>query len=239
MIKVQLLGTRNKTDLAVFLANAVIGQGKSALIVDCTKEQQYKYGMGHVDNKSDIFEIQGVDIVTVPVSSWAELVDVTHKENSILSNYQVVIVDFDHIAPLKGDWGVFDHVIYAGDNDRFAINRDVELLHSYLDMYGEDSSIQHIHFESAYHVPPGYLELLMKNRIEFKEVYYEIDYDDRLESIRQSMQHNRIILQNKLAKDYRTMINEIVASWYGVGTLDVSEGLKNPSLISRMFKSKK
>lgn len=240
MIKVQLLGTRNKTDLAIFLANAVVGQGKRTLIVDCTKDQLYKYGFGPIENsKSQMFEIQGVDVLTARVSSWEDVVQASRKENSDVTQYDVVILDFDYFAPLQGEWGKFDRTIYTGDNDRFAINRDVELLHQYLDMFGEDQPIQHIHFESAYHVPTGYLELLMNNRIEFKDLYYEIEYDDRLESIRQSMQHNRIIPHNKIAKDYRVMVNEIVASLYGVTTTEVSEGVGKPTIFSRIFKQEK
>ncbi|MGE7983796.1 hypothetical protein [Solibacillus sp. NPDC093137] len=235
MIKVQLLGTRNKTDLAIFLANAVVGQGKRALIVDCTKEQLYKYGFGHTDSDSEIFEIQGVDVLTAAVTSWDDVVKATRKENSDVTNYEIVIVDFDHLAPLQGDWADFNRTIYTGDNDRFAINRDVELLHSFMDMVGEDLPIQHVHFESAYHVPAGYLELLMNNRLEFKDIYYEIEYDERLESIRQSMQHNRIIPQTKISKEYRVMISEIVASLYGVTTNEVSEGVEKPSIFSRIF----
>lgn len=235
MIKVQLLGTRNKTDLSIFLANAVVGQGKRALIVDCTKEQLYKYGYGHTDTDSEIFEIQGVDILTAAVASWDEVLKALSKENSDVTNYEVVIVDFDYLAPLQGDWGNFNRTIYTGDNDRFAINRDVDLLHSFMDMVGEDRPIQHIHFESAYHVPAGYLELLMNNRIEFKDIFYEIEFDERLESIRQSMQHNRIIPQTKISKEYRLMVSEIVASLYGVTTNEVSEGIEKPSIFSRFF----
>ena len=49
------------------------------------------------------------------------------------------------------------------------------------------------------------------------------------------MQHNRIIPQTKISKEYRVMISEIVASLYGVTTNEVSEGIEKPSIFSRIF----
>lgn len=234
MMKIQLLGTRNKVDFALYLAHTIASQGKRVLVVDSTLTNLYTKGIAQLEENESLFEIQSVEILCT-AKDWESVRAKLIAEDEELSKYDCVIVDIDSIDIMLNNWGSFDETLYISDNDRYNISSDIDLLHRFLDET-DNRPIRRIHFESSFNVPDGYIELLMNNRVEFTANSESIEFDEQSERLRMMMQHNQLIPYNKLTKDYKTLLNNLVVELFGLDLREVAKSAK-PSIFGG-FKKK-
>jgi hypothetical protein len=234
MFAIQLLGTRCKVDFTMYLAHAIASQNKRVLVVDATTASRYMVGLGRLESEELLYEVQDVEMIAA--ASWNDLKDRLTKEGENINNYDVVLVDIDSIAQVTGQWPAFDTSLYVSDDNRFHMQRDVALLHRYLDEH-DNKPIRRLHFKSQFKLPETLIELLMNNRIEFTSDSEEIEFDEQLERLFIMMQHNQIIPYHKLTKEYKSILNEYVVEWFGLDRRDVQKAAK-PTLFGK-YKSKK
>lgn len=235
MMKIQCIGTKDKSDFILYLAHTIASQGKRVLIADSSKEARILNGIATIEPHEHIYEVQEVEIVC-NVSSLTEVERKVKADNVNISSFDCLIVDMDDISTMEQDWGKFDHTLYVSDNDRFNINKDVDLLHRYLDN-SEGKKIRRVHFESIYKIPSGYIELKMNYRVEFSPDSFEIEFDEKIEGLRIMLQHNQIIPYKSLTKDYKSMLTELVVEWFELLPKDVSKSAK-PNLFGKYKKNK-
>ena len=234
MIKIQLVGTKNKVDFAMYLSRTIVSQNKRVLIVDSTELNEYFYSLADHNSKEKILELQGVDIISS--ENWTEVERVLKMEDENIHNYDCVIVDMDNIQSISNDWGKFNHSVYVSDCNRFNLNRDIKLLHELADI-NDELILERVHFEEGFKIPSGYLDLLMNNRINFKGEPYELEYDDRLNSLFLEMQHEQYIPLKKLDKPYKEILIELTAQWFDIHEADVKKAVSYGFF--NKFKSKK
>lgn len=235
MMKIQCIGTKDKSDFILYLAHTIASQDKRVLIADSSKEARFYNGIATIEKNEHIYEVQGVEIVC-NVHSLTEVEQKVKADNEDISKFDCLIVDMDDISTMNQDWGYFEQTLYVSDNDRFNINKDVELLHRYLDNSGA-KEVRRIHFESIYKIPSGYIELKMNHRLEFSPNSYEVEFDEKLEELRIMLQHNQIIPYKHLTKDYKTMLTELVVDWFELLPKDVAKSAK-PGLFSKFKKNR-
>lgn len=235
MMKIQLVGTRNKVDFALYLGHMIAAQGKRVLVIDATSKNLYERSITHLEEGEFLFEIQGVEILCC-AKDWKSVEDCLNAESETFNNYDCIIVDMDSIDVLISDWPTFDHTLYISDDDKFNIHCDIELLHRFLDE-NDGKSLRRVHFESPFKVPEGYIELLMNNRVEFSADSEVIEYDDQEGRLRIMMQHNQVIPYGKLTKEYKELLVSMVVEWFGLDKRQIAKAAK-PSLFGN-YKTKK
>lgn len=235
MMKIQLVGTRNKVDFALYLGHTIAAQGKRVLVIDATSNAFYRHSVTQLEEGEALFEIQGVEILCT-AKDWPSVEDCLNAESESLNNYDCIITDMDSIEVLINNWPKFDHTLYISDDDRFNINCDIELLHRFLDE-NDGKSLRRVHFESPFKVPAGYIELLMNNRVEFTADSEILDYDDQEGRLRIMMQHNQVIPYSKLTKEYKELLINLVVEWFGLDKRQIAKAAK-PSLFGN-YKTKK
>lgn len=237
---IQLLGSRPKSDFALFLGHTIAALGYRVLIVDATNNKEYLHSYIHAEENEYLYELQDVEILT-ETRSMSELVLKLSNSNESFQKFDCIIVDANDSSTIVNDWPVFQHVLYVSDNTRFNINQDIEILNDFVDST-RNTTIQRIHFESAYRIPNDYLDLLINNRLEFQLVEEPLEYDEQEHKLRNYMQHEGIIPYKKLPKDYKRLLKTIVTEIYDIGNKDFEASTRrNPFdfLFSRLRKKDK
>lgn len=235
---IQLIGTRKKSTSAIYIAHVIGSMGKRVLLVDATNDDEYLFSYIRSNDGEFLYELQNIEIL-IQAKDWKEVNEKLNVSNEALENFDCIIVDTNDERSLLKDWPKFDHTLYFSDNNRFNILNDVELLNTYMDV-SESVKVKRIHFESAYKLPPGYIELLLNNRIEFANVTDPIEFDEMEEKLQLIIQHDYEIPFNRLTKSYKNAITDIITEWFGIGNVDVQEALKrNPlGMLFKGFKQK-
>ncbi|MEV6689580.1 MULTISPECIES: ParA family protein [Bacillati] len=214
---IQLIGTRDKSDFALYLAHALTAVKKRVLVLDTTTNEIYRHGYTRLTQDKYIYELQQIDILC-GVKNWvdaeAKLLQVDEKPD----NYDCIILDTDNIQSILADWPKPASTLYLSDSERMNIIRDVPLLHRFLDNRFFDeynlTELRQVHFESSYKLPSDYVLLLMNNRIEFSEESVIIDFDDLAPLLKGKMQHDQIIPYRQLSKEYKELLNEIACELF-------------------------
>lgn len=215
---VTLLGTKNKTDFAFYLAYAMKSLKKNVLIVDATKGSHYLKGYFQPDDSYTsestevLHSLENIDVV-FEATDWVDVERKLRNMNTTTTNYDCVIIDVDSTEGILKEWPDSNMLLYISDNERINLAGDVPLLHRYFDEK-ETNIIRRIHFESAYAIPSDYIETLMKNRPSFDENSFGFDYDEAETKLRMMMQHEHVIPFNKLNKAYKRVLHELSSELY-------------------------
>lgn len=225
---VQLLGSRSKSDFAIYLGHTIAALGKRVLVVDSTNNNEYLHSYIQLEGNEHLYEFQDVDLL-INTKSLHDLIAKLSKANETLGNYDCIIVDANDNSTIVNDWPKFHHVIYVSDNTRFTINQDIAILHDYVDLTS-NTVIKRVHFESAHKIPNDYLDLLINNRLEFKLINDPVEYDDLEHKLRNFMQHEGTIPYKKLPKDYKRLLKSIVTEMYEIGNKDFDASIRRGPL---------
>ncbi|MFJ7890545.1 hypothetical protein ACIQYL_21010 [Lysinibacillus xylanilyticus] len=232
---VTLIGTKDKTDFAFYLAHAVRAMKKNVLIVDATKAGNYLNGYFQtVDSylpASDevIHSLNNIDVLC-EAANWVDVGEILRINNITTTNYDCIFIDLDSIESLLKEWPDSDMTLYVSDSERSNLAGDVPLLHRYFDEK-ETNTIRRIHFDSAYSIPADYIETIMQNRPSFDENSIEFDYDDEEIRLRMMMQHEHVIPYNKLNKAYKRVLHELSCELFqDMPIRDIANQTKKPFL---------
>lgn len=211
---IELLGSKNKTDFAIYLAHTIASFEKRVLIVDATQGEFYRYGFTHLDENEYLYNLQNVEIL-IGAKDWRGVENLLNKENETSSNYDCILVDVDNVSTMIAEWPKFHEVLYVSDNDLLNIKKDVSLLHRWLDE-NENSHLRRIHFDSSYKLADGFIQVLMNNRIEFSPFSETIEYDDIENRLHLFMQYTQVIPYKKLNRTYKQILKELVEDWFEI-----------------------
>lgn len=225
MKTIHLLGSRSKSDFAIYLAHVIAKMGKRVLVVDSTKTNEYLYSYIRHEENEYLYDLQNIEIL-IGTNSWTTMVERLNAAGESVDNFDCLIVDSNDNSVTYNDWPQFHHTFYIGDNNRFTIMQDVDILNSYADYKGVNE-IKRIHFESPFKVPEGYIDILLNNRISFIEVFEPMEYDDSVHKLRNYMQHESAIPYNRLNKQYKQLLKILVTEMFSIGNKDLEASLKN------------
>ncbi|MFJ8519405.1 hypothetical protein [Lysinibacillus xylanilyticus] len=228
---VTLIGTKNKTDFAIYLAHTMNTMKKNVLIVDATTFGHYQQGYFQVDGEylstPDVVfhSLRDIDIVC-EANDWVDVEKKLRTVNTTTTNYDCILIDIDSTDGLLAEWPSSDLTLYVSDNEKFNLAGDVSLLHRYFDE-NDTTTLRRVHFESAYKIPADYIETLMKNRPTFEGNSIYFDYDEDELPLRMLMQHEHVIPFNKLNKAYKRVLQELSCELFeGMTIRDVESQTK-------------
>lgn len=221
---IQFVGTRNKTDFIIYFSHLLSKLDKRVLIIDQTQNQLFRHGYTRLDENQYLFDFQGIDILCGQ-SSWTEVKDSLLQSEESINSYDVVIVDMDTVDSVNKLWPKFDDVFYVGDFDRIHQQQDKLLIRNLLKSTGSNE-LKRITFENNYKMDSAYFEHILGEDITWRSLDYLVESDDVSEELRIRMQHEQEITLNKLSRQYKEVLFEIVSALYELHIKDVENAVK-------------
>jgi len=223
MRTIQLIGSRNKADFALYFSHVLTNLEKRVLLVDVTKNEVYRYGYTRLKKDEHVFDFQKIDILC-GAKNWLQVEEYLRQVNETTTNYDVIIVDMDSEEAVISEWPIFDDRFYVGDEEHLNQVRDVDLLHRLFDET-DNTEIKRIMFEGKYQLGNDYFNKLLNHRAVWCSLNYSIE-EDREDILRIQMQHEMNIPFKKLNKHYKEVLVEIVSGLYEMHVLDIKEAVK-------------
>jgi hypothetical protein len=208
-----LLGTRDKTDFALYLSNVIANLDKRVLLVDATEKQLYRHGYTTLSGDQHLYDFHGVDILTGAVD-WSHINILLKNENEQLANYDVVLLDIDSVHRANANWSGANTQIYVGDYERLTMERDKHLINSYIET-NKNNKFQQVTYYVKTTIDPEYFDDLIGYCVDWQGLPIEIEYDEIDLALRIAMQHQMKFSFKKLSKGYREGLTEIVTAIYG------------------------
>lgn len=221
------VGTRKKADYLIYLGYALHALGKRVLIVDVTKNGVYRNGYVRLGPSEYLYDLQGLDIL-VDVENWLDIEVLLKSARETTTNYDVILLDIDHIDTLKQDWPEFDDYVYVGDFERDHIKRDAELV-QYLMSLTPAPHIRRITFGSKFKMNADFIEVLIKGEIKWNSIHMLFEHDDAMEELRLTIQHQQTIPFPNLNRQHKELINGYISELYLLHIEEVNSNVKQKS----------
>ncbi|MEC2074168.1 hypothetical protein [Alkalihalophilus marmarensis] len=222
MKKVLFLGSRDKTDLVMYVGQVLSKLDLRVLIVDGTeKEKHVKTYNAQMDHR--LTDFHGVDIV--PSAGSKKNLEATlkvYKES--LSTYDVVIYDLDQIAGLEG-WEEFSHRIYVTDYSKLTLRQDKEIFNYYATKF-DDMEFTRVVFEVDSSVDEFYIDQSLDYKPKWTALDYFIPLDDRDEANKINMHYDMIPSLKKLTRPYKSFLASFISVMNETHTKDVKISMK-------------
>ncbi|MBQ0139972.1 MAG: hypothetical protein KBT36_11780 [Kurthia sp.] len=220
----RFIGSSIKSDLVIYVGHILAQMGHRTLIVDASLMKDYQYSFIRTEENEVLYDLQNVEIIS-DVRTFDTLKNQLAIANEQVENYDYILVDTNDSCTFS-NWPSFENTYYISNDVRSNTMKDVEILNDYMDITGL-FKVNRIHFESAFSIPKGYIELLLNNRIEIIDSFEPIEYDDKYEYLSQFIQHEYEIPYNRLNKQYKNMVRSIVTDICKVGNADVDAATGN------------
>lgn len=227
---IQFIGSTRKSDFLIYIAHLLAKMGNRTLIVDTSLNSEYKYAFIRTEENETLYDFQNIEIIS-DVRSFEGLKKQLNLAEEKVENFDYIIIDTNDNCTFS-NWPTMNDTFYVGNDIRLNITKDVEILNDYMDLTSQ-AKVKRIHFESAFNIPEGYLELLLNNRLEFIDSYEPIEYDDKNEYLWQFIQHEYEIPYDRLNRQYKNVIKSIVTEVCGVGNADLAAAM-NKNFFGRL-----
>ncbi|MEK4487998.1 hypothetical protein MHH81_21040 [Psychrobacillus sp. FSL H8-0484] len=224
MKTIQLAGNRNKSDFTIYLSHILTKLGKNVLIVDATKQSIYRYGYTHLTKSQHLYDFQQIDILC-DAKNWLDVEKLLRAEGDSTTQYDLIIVDMDHKGAIEQEWPEFDERYYVGDDERLNQNRDVELL-NYLFDITKSNEIKRVIFKSSNKFHESQFDSLMNHRPVWRSMNYTIEPDEFAIGLAIQMQHEQHIPLNRISKQYKKQLEEIISELYKIHVNEVKNAIK-------------
>lgn len=230
---IQFIGTRNKTDFIIYFSHILTKLDKRVLIVDQTQNQLYRHGYTRLEEEQNLFDFQGIDILC-GMSSWPSLNNHLSQTNESVNDYDVVIFDMDSTTAIKGEWPTAQDRFYVGDFERLHQQRDMSLIRTLFHVTGS-KELKRITFENRYKLDDSYFAFILGEEVLWRSDNYLVEPDEIVEDLRIQMQHEQEIPFNKLARQYKDVLIEMISSLFEMHVKDIANAVK-PSYFKFKFK---
>lgn len=226
MKTIQFVGSRNKTDFTLYLSHLINKLNQRVLIVDTTEQNLYRHGYTRLDVGQSLYEFQQIDIL-VGAKEWLDVEKLLRIEGESTTSYDTIIIDMDSEEIISNEWPIFDERYYIGDEERYHQILDVDLLHRLFDET-EEKDIKRVTFKSGYELSSDYFDNLLNHRANWRSMNQIIEPDEFMIPLRIQMGHEHIIPFNKVNKQYKDVLTEIVSEIYQLHIKEVQDAVKPP-----------
>lgn len=229
---VRFIGSSRKSDFVIYIAHMIAKMGHRTLIVDTSLMKEYQYSFIRTEENEVLYDLQNIEIIS-DVRNFEGLKQRLELANENVENFAFILVDTNDSCTLS-DWPAFANTYYVGNDVRQNIMKDVEILNDFMDQTGL-TKINRIHFESAFTIPNGFVEMLLNNRLEIIDSCEPIEFDEKYEYLWQFIQHEYEIPYTRLNKQYKNTLRSIVTDICKVGNVDVDAAI-NKGFFRRLKK---
>lgn len=227
MKTIQLVGSRNKSDFTIYLSHLLTKLNQRVLIVDTTEQSIYQHSYARLEEGRTLYDFQQIDIL-VGAKEWLDVEKLLRNEGESTTNYDTIIIDMDSVETISNEWPVFEERYYIGDEERYHQILDVDLLHRLFDE-SEYKDIKRVTFKSGYELASEFFDNLLNHRANWRSMNHLIEPDEFMRPLRIQMAHDHIIPFNKVNKQFKDVLTEIVSEIYQLHIKEVQEVVK-PSL---------
>lgn len=221
---IQFIGTRNKTDFVIYFSHVLTKLDKRVLIVDQTQNQLYLHGYTRLESNQNLFDFQGIDILC-GMSSWKEVNEQLLKTNETVSDYDVILFDTDTPNAIQAEWPTVKDRFYVGDFERLHQQLDLSLIRTLFKSTG-NRELKRITFENRYKMDDSYFAFLLDEDVLWRSNNYLIEPDEIVEDLRIQMQHEQDIPFNKLTRQYKDVLIEMISELLVMHVKDISNAIK-------------
>lgn len=215
---IRFIGSSRKSDLVIYVGHILAQMGHRTLIVDASLMKDYQYSFIRTEENEVLYDLQNVEIIS-DVRTFDGLKNKLALANEQIENFAYILVDTNDSCTFS-NWPSFENTYYVSNDVRLNAMKDIEILNDYMDLTGM-FKVNGIHYESAFSIPKGFIEILLNNRIEIIDSCEPIQYDEKHEYLWQFIQHEYEIPYSKLNKQYKNTVRSIVTEVCKVSNVDV------------------
>lgn len=212
MKKVLFLGTRDKSDLVLYVALTLSQIGYKTVVVDCSMKKRYLKTYTKYEEENSLYDFFNIDIASA--SSPEELEKSMKQANEKLESYDYVLLDIDHIDHLS-KWSSFHTRFYVGDHDKISLIEDSELVNSFVRANEKEKEFNRVTYDLPSDLDDKYLNQLFNHNIKWTASYYELPFDEMDAANKINMQYYMEPTFKKLSKEYKKVVSSIVISLSG------------------------
>ena len=223
MKKILFIGSKDKTDLTMYLAQIFTQLNLKTMIIDTTLKQKYQKAYTNLKDKG-LYNFSDVDILC-GASSFNEASEITRNNDEDISSYEMLLVDVDEKTYVK-DWPIFDHVIYVGDYERLTMVEDSELLLAFLDEYGDQRNFIRISHHIDSDIREDYFNELINHSVTWSDKHFLIELDERNLENKICMQYTMMATFKKLTRPYKNLLKQLVTAILGFHEKDTRSAMK-------------
>lgn len=123
MEKINFIGTFDKTDTIMYIAKTLVVMQKKVLIIDATVNQKAKYIIPAIDEHSNSYVTNYLDIdIAVGFSNFSEIKKYLGMPESAVFTYDYILIDIDNPSLVEG----FE--LYKSEKNYFVTSSDLYCL---------------------------------------------------------------------------------------------------------------
>jgi hypothetical protein len=221
--KILFLGTKDKSDLVMYIALLQSQLGVKTLIVDGTNNHKYLHAYTRFSDKSLIYDFFNIDIAAA--GSWNELEEVAKKSKESLSDYECILIDLDHVKQ-KSTWPDCDDYYYVFSHEKLTLIEDASLLNNYSATNNISIELKKFTYLIDCDVDEEYLDQLIDNKFKWSSSHHLVPFDEFDISNKVNMQYNMKPTFKRLSKAYKKALAEMVTNIIGNHEKETKSAMK-------------
>ena len=206
MKRIQFIGSREKSDLVLYVGHLLANLGNRVIIVDATSNDEYKYSYLDKNEIDVICDFQNVEIMK-DAKTYEVFNTKLQKAKEVEKDFAYILVDANDSTHFE-HWPTFDKTIYVSDTNRKTIMKDTEIINEFIDRTMEKSLLR-VHIELPYFVDEAYLPYLLEGRVDFVPISETLEWTDEDLLRKQQMQFQKVIPYSKLSKEHKAFAQDI------------------------------
>ncbi|MFD1736225.1 hypothetical protein ACFSCX_06560 [Bacillus salitolerans] len=224
MKRVLFLGTKDKSDLVVYIGLILRELGFKTLIVDSSIRKKYFRTYTNMEHNPSLYDFFGVDIISATSEDELNQVLATYEQEPE-KPYDVLLVDMYEVSESKG-WHEFDERFYVGNQEKISLMEDAELLMKFVKHYPDQSQLNRIVFTLDNQIEKTYFDQLIHESVKWGAWDYEVEYNEFDQINRIQMQYAMRPTFKKLSRNYKKLLSRLITALIGFHERDSLKAMK-------------
>ncbi|MGG3806079.1 hypothetical protein [Metabacillus fastidiosus] len=222
MKKILFLGSKNKSDLVMYIALILRRIGYKTVIADATQKKTYLRSYTRYSDQDTLYNFFDVEIA--PVNSLQNLKTLMKSSGDDLNNYDYMLVDIDHVHD-KYDWEEFDASYYVADYEKVTLLDDMKLMETILANNSKEMMFNQVVYEVLSSIDNEYLDYLFNHKVNWSSIY-KLPFDEMDVANKVDMQYNMKPTFKRLSKEFRNTLSSIITVLTGHHEKDTKLAMK-------------
>lgn len=220
--KIMFVGSKNKTDLVMYLGLILKKMGYKTVIADATQKKTYLRSYTRYVDQNTLYNF--FDLEIAPANNLQELKKAMKDSNEDLNLYEYMLVDIDHI-PEQFDWGEMDEYYYVADYEKVTLLDDKQLIEAFLTTTDKQLLFNKVVFELPSNIDSNYLDQLFNHKVKWSTTY-ELPFDELDIANKVKMQYDMKPTFKSLSKEFNNMLALMITILSGHHEKDAKQAMK-------------
>ncbi|MED4400326.1 hypothetical protein [Metabacillus fastidiosus] len=222
MKKILFLGSKNKSDLVMYIALILKKNGYKTVIADATQKKTYLRSYTRYADQDTLYNFFNVEIA--PVNSLQNLKSLMKSSGEDLNKYDFMLVDIDHVHD-QYDWEDFEASYYVADYEKVTLLDDTKLMKDILANNDKGIIFNQVVYEVSSNIDSDYLDYLFNHKIKWSSTY-KLPFDEMDVANKVDMQYNMKPTFKRLSKEFRNTLSSIITVLTGHHEKDTKIAMK-------------